>query len=144
LQFTVYAYLCPHLAKKRIISSLLLCVFAIIFAHSVVPHHHEEEHSAHQQSSHGNDQDDIDDNFLGQAFSHFQHEQSSTLVYETVSADYHCSKVIIDKGTVLFVQFILQAIHKPPIEHPPIYPVRLTPQFGNSADFLRGPPSAMA
>jgi hypothetical protein len=132
------------LAKKRIISSLLLCVFAIIFAHSVVPHHHEEEHLAHHKTTDSNHHEDTDDNFLGQAFSQFQHEQTSTIIFETVFGVYHCPKVNIDKGTVLFVQFILQTIHRPPIEHPDIYPVHLIPQFYTSADFLRGPPSVMA
>ncbi len=77
------------MAKKRFISSILLCAFAVIFAHSIIPHHHhEEEITAQHQGSHNDDHEDIDHNFLGEAFSHFQHEQGSDIVYETASPVY--------------------------------------------------------
>lgn len=58
-----------YLAKQRFISSILLCAFAVLFAHSVVPHHHHDEtpvatqhHDDEEQSSrlshHDDDKDD--------------------------------------------------------------------------------------
>ena len=94
------------MAKKRFISSILLCAFAVIFAHTIIPHHHHEEATAtHQSNHHDDDHDDLDNNFLEQAFSHFQHEQGSGIVYETASPVYQYSKVNVDKDTYFLVQY---------------------------------------
>ena len=132
------------MTKHRLISSFLLCVFAVLFAHSIIPHHHEEEKYAHHQPSHNDDHDDIDHNFLGEAFSHFQHEQGGTVTYETASLDCQCSKVNFDKNTLLLVQFIVQVLHKPPLKHPEPYPIHFTPSSYSAVTLLRGPPSLLA
>ncbi len=52
-------YLCtPVLIKKRIISSLLLCAFAILFAHSTLPHVHHEAEQAVEKHHHNDEEDD--------------------------------------------------------------------------------------
>lgn len=132
------------MAKQRFISTILLCAFAVLFAHSIIPHHHEEETFAHHQATHDDDHNDIDQNFLGQAFSHFQHEQGSTINYETASPDYNCSKVNFDQNTFLLVQYIVQVLHKPPIKHPEPYSTHFTSSSYSVTALLRGPPVAVA
>jgi hypothetical protein len=53
------------MAKKRIISFLMLCVFAIVQMHNLMPHYHHEDdhtskhvssHHAHQEHSHHHDE----------------------------------------------------------------------------------------
>lgn len=133
------------MAKKRFISSILLCVFAVIFAHSIIPHHHHEaERTAQHQGSPDDDHEDIDHDFLGEAFSHFQHEQDSGIVYETASTVYQYSKVNLDKDTYFLVQYIVQVLHKPPIEHPEPYPFNFSSSFYSVTSLLRGPPVSMA
>lgn len=77
------------MAKKRFISSFLLCAFAILFAHSIIPHHHHEEAGTEQHNSrHDDDHDGIDNNFLGHAFSYFEHEREGSIIYETASPSF--------------------------------------------------------
>ncbi len=133
------------MAKKRFISSILLCAFAVLFAHSIIPHHHHEEEATEQHdSSHDEDHDDIDNNFLGQAFSHLQHQQGGTFVYETATPDLQCSKVNFDKNALLLVQYIVQVLHKPPIKHPEPYLIDFTSFFYSVTTLLRGTPSLLA
>ena len=133
------------MAKKRFISSILLCAFAVIFAHSIIPHHHhEEERTAQHQGSHDDDHEDIDHNFLGQAFSHFQHEQGGNIVYETASPVAQYSKVNVDKDTYLLVQYIVQVLHKPPLKHPETYPFYFLSSSYSVTSPLRGPPVSLA
>ncbi len=133
------------LVKKRIISSLLLCAFAVLFAHSIIPHHHHEEaNTEHHYGSHDEDHDDIDHDFLGQAFSHFQHEQGRNIVYETATPDFQCLKVNFDKDTFLLVQYIVQVLHKPPIKHPEPSPIYFASSSHPVANILRGPPVLVA
>ncbi len=116
----------------------------MLFAHSIIPHHHEEKDFAHQQSSHHDDHDDIDDNFLGQVFSHLQHEQGSTFVYETAASDFQRSKVSFDNNSVLVVQYIIQVLYKPPIKHAESSPVCFTSSYYSVTTLLRGPPALAA
>ncbi len=133
------------MAKKRFISSILLCAFAVIFAHSIIPHHHhEEERTAQHQGSHDDDHEDIDHNFLGQAFSHFQHEQGSGIVYETASPVYQYSKVNLNNDTYFLVQYIVQILHKPPLKHPEPYPFNFSSSSYSVTSLLRGPPVSLA
>ena len=133
------------MAKKRFISSILLCAFAVIFAHTIIPHHHHEEATAtHQSNHHDDDHDDLDNNFLEQAFSHFQHEQGSGIVYETASLVYQYSKVNVDKDTYFLVQYIVQVLHKTRLKHPEPYPFNFSSSSYSVTSFLRGPPVSFA
>lgn len=137
-------YLCPHLLRNRIISSFFLCAFTVLFSHSIVPHHHAEERYTYHQPSNDDDHDDTDHNFLGDAFSHFQHQKGSTAAYETTSSDCQCSKVNVDEHTFLLVQYIVQVLHKPPTKHPEPYPKHFTSSSYSVTTLLRGPPVAVA
>ncbi len=133
------------MAKKRFISSILLCAFAVIFAHSIVPHHHhEEESTAQHQDSHDDDHEDIDHDFLGEAFSHFQHEGGGNIVYETSSPVYQYSKVNLEKGAFFLVEYIVEALHKPPLKHQGLYKINFSSSSYSAARLLRGPPVSLA
>jgi hypothetical protein len=133
------------LAKKRLISSFLLCAFAVLFAHSIIPHHHHEEATFMQHGDHDDDDhNDIDHNFLGKAFSHFQHESGSTITYETASSSFQGSKFSVDKDAIFFTQYVISQIFKPPIiygEHS-LFALICSPFLNTS--LFRGPPVAMA
>ncbi len=131
------------MAKKRFISSILLCAFAVIFAHSIIPHHHEESTTQHQ-GSHDDDHGDIDHNFLGEAFSHFQHEAGSNIVYETASPVYQYLNVNLEKGAFILVEYIVEALHKPPLKHRELYPINFLPSSYSITSLLRGPPMSWA
>jgi hypothetical protein len=132
------------LFKKRIISSFLLCVFAIVFAHSIIPHHHEDEVTEQHNSSYDNEHDDIDDNFLGQAFSHFQHDRVNGIVYETAAPILQCSKASFDKDTVLFVHYIIKLLHKPPLIYNEYSSFSFTISSWSPTYLFRGPPASVA
>ncbi len=133
------------MAKKRLISSILLFAFAVIFAHSIIPHHHhEEESTAQHQGSHDDDHEDIDHDFLGEAFSHFQHEQEGGIVYETASPVYQYSKVNLEKGAFFLVEYIVEALHKPPLKHRDLYTINFTSSSYVVTSHLRGPPVSLA
>ncbi len=133
------------MAKKRFISSILLCAFALLFAHSITPHHHHEEVVTLQHNDHhDDDNEDTANSFLGHAFSHFQHEQGSGIVYETPSPVYQYSKVNVYKDTYFLVQYIVQVLHKPPLKHPEPYPFNFTSSAFSATSLLRGPPMAWA
>ncbi|MEP7231108.1 MAG: hypothetical protein ABI691_12695 [Ginsengibacter sp.] len=133
------------MAKKRFISSILLCAFSVIFAHSIIPHHHhEEESTAQHQGSHDDDHEDIDHDFLGEAFSHFQHEAGSNIVYETASPVYQFSKVNLEKGSFFLVAYIVEALHKPPLKHRELYTINFSSSSYSGTSLLRGPPVSLA
>jgi hypothetical protein len=131
------------LAKKRFISSILLCAFAVIFAHSIIPHHHHDEVRITQHSNqHDDDQDDLDNNFLGQAFSHFQHESNNGITYQTASPTFQCSQFSIDKEAVLVTQYFIRQLFKPPIIHKEHSSFAFTPSAYSASSLFRGPPMA--
>lgn len=133
------------LLRQRFISSILLCAFAVLFAHSITPHHHHEEaFTIQHQDHHDKDDEDTDNTFLGHAFSHFQHDQDNSIVYETASPVSKFPKASFDKGAFLIVQYFVQAHYKPPlkhIEHPAFY---CTSSSFSATSLLRGPPVALA
>ena len=131
------------LVNQRFISSILLCAFAVLFAHSIVPHHHHEEATAtHQSSYHNDDDDDLENNFLGQAFTHFQHENNSSVTYQTASLNFQCSKFAIDKEAILLTQYVIRQLFKPPTIHSPHYSFAFTPSTYLASSLFRGPPMA--
>jgi len=132
------------LAKKRFISSILLCAFAVLFAHSIIPHHHHEQAMAAHQGSHhdDDDHDDLDNNFLAQAFSHFQHESNGGITYQAASQTFQCSKFSIDKEEILFTQYVIRQLFKPPIIHREHYSFAFTPAGYSASGLFRGPPMA--
>ena len=133
------------MVKKRFISAILLCAFAVLFAHSITPHHHHEEADTLQHNDHhDNDNDDTDKSILGHAFSHFQHEQGSGIVYETASQAYQYSKVNVDKDQYFLVQYIVQVLHKPPLKHSEHYTFNFSSSSYSVTSLLRGPPVALA
>ncbi|MDQ6763469.1 MAG: hypothetical protein M3015_12685 [Bacteroidota bacterium] len=131
------------MAKKRLISSILLCAFAVIFAHSIIPHHHHEVATVlHHDGSHDGDHDDIDNNFLAHAFSHFQHGSATTIIYENTSSVFQASKFCIDKEALLFTQYVIGQLYKPPIIHGKHYSFAFTPSNYSASCLFRGPPLA--
>ena len=69
-----------------------MLAYTIVLAHSIVPHHHhhqlstEKTHHDDDTKEHDDDtdeHDDIDDSFLGQPFSFFQHDTGNSIVYFT-------------------------------------------------------------
>jgi len=129
------------LAKQRFISSILLCAFAVLFAHSVIPHHHNEDASAtHQSSHHDDDHDDLDNNFLEQAFSHFQHESNGGITYQSASPTFQCSKFSIDKEAILFTQYFVRQLFKPPIIYKEDFLFTFTLPDYSASSLFRGPP----
>ncbi len=103
-----------------------------------------EERTAQHVGSHDDDHEDIDHNFLGQVFSHFQHEQGGNIVYETASHVAHYSKVNLDKDTYFLVQYIVQVLHKPPLKLPGPYLFNFSSSSYYVTSLLRGPPVSLA
>ena len=129
--------------KQRFISSILLCAFAVLFAHSIIPHHHHDEvQISHQSSHHDDDHDDLDNNFLGQAFSHFQHESGSGITYQTASPTFEGSKFSLDKEAVLFTQYVIRQLYKPPIIHRSQPTFTFVSSCYSFTGLFRGPPMA--
>ena len=123
----------------------MLCAFAVLFAHSITPHHHHEEADRLQHNHHhDNDHEDTDKSFLGHAFSHFQHEQGSGIVYHTSSPFYQYSKVNVYKDIYFLCQYIVQVLHKLPLKHPESYPFNFSSSSYSFTSLLRGPPVALA
>ena len=123
----------------------MLCAFAVLFAHSITPHHHHEEAVKLQHNDHhDNDNEDTDKSFLGYAFSHFQHEQGSGVVYESASPVYQYSKVNVDKDIYFLVRYIIQVLHKPPLKHSEPSPFSFSSSSYSVTNLLRGPPVALA
>ena len=129
--------------KQRLISSLLLCAFVVLFAHTVIPHHHHGDETEQQHGSGGDNHDDLDNDLLGQAFAHLQHPQGSAFVYETATPDFQCFKVNIDRSFLFVVQYIVQVLYKPPIKHAEPPGVYITSSRHSVTNLLRGPPSLM-
>lgn len=136
----------PHLlAKQRYISSFLLCVFALLFAHSIVPHQHHEEDSAPHQSNHHDDDnhDDADTNFLQKVFSQVQHIGNASLTSQTTtSTSSQYSKFVADEDAVIFTQYILKQFFKPPLIHQAHNTIAFACSQHSASNLFRGPPSA--
>ena len=131
------------LAKQRFISSILLCAFAVLFAHSIIPHHHHEEATAnHQTNHHDDDHYDLNNNFLEQALSHFQHESDSSITFQTGSPTFQGSQFSIDKEAILFAQYFIRQLFKPPIIHSGHSLFAFTPFSYSASTLFRGPPMA--
>ena len=131
------------MAKYRFISSVLLCAYAILLAHSIIPHHHYGEIiTAQQDDHHDDDHNDIDHNFLGEAFSHFQHDSGGAIVYVTTSSTYEISKISIDKDVVLYTCYIIKLLYKPPIVYYQTPAATLSFLFYLNSGLFRGPPMA--
>ena len=136
-------YFCQLLAKQRFISSILLCAFAVIFAHSIIPHHHHEEATfTHHSDHHDDDHDDLDNNYLGHLFSHFQHESNNGITYQTASPTFQCLQFSIDKEAILVTQYFIRQLFKPPIKHREHTPFAFTPSNYSASCLFRGPPMA--
>jgi len=131
------------LAKQRFISSILLCAFAVLFAHSIIPHHHHEEATTTHQSSDRNDeQNDLKNNLLGQAFANFQHENSGGITYQTDSSTFQCLNLSVDKDITLFTPPVIVKLFKPPITHSKHYFLDFTSLRYSACSLFRGPPMA--
>jgi hypothetical protein len=132
--------------KKRVISLFFLFVFAILFAHSVIPHHHHEEDPTavhHHDHHHDDDHNDVDDNFLSHVFSFFQHDGDSTIIYDpSVASD--CTKVTIDKNVAFLIQYIVEVVYKPPIVHTEQKFIFRSLSVYPTGNHFRGPPVSWA
>jgi len=131
------------LRRQRTISSFLLFVFLIVFAHSVIPHHHDDEDnlSTHQIPG-ADDHSDIDHNFLSEAFSHLQHEHDGTIIYENATVKQQYSKTGF-YDALLTVEYIVKVLYKPPIKYPEPRSIYFTPFLYSTQAFLRGPPEML-
>lgn len=128
------------MAKKRFISSILLCAFAIIFAHSIVPHHHHDALTFDQHNATFHD-DDPDHDLLERAFSFFQHDPSNGITYEAASPTFDGAKVSIAKDVLLVVHQMLQVLYAPPLVHSEHYLPPFSFSFYSVAHLYRGPPA---
>ena len=131
------------LLKQRFISSFLLCAFAIIFAHSIIPHHHHEGRGIGNYNhpvKGGDDDDDTGHNFLGRAFSFFQHDKGNTVVYEASSPTYQSQKISIDKDVLPLVQYFVRKLYEPPLIHADNYLFSFTFSSYSDTNLFRGPP----
>ena len=127
------------LLKQRIISSFFLFAFALLMGHNVVAHHHFDEAAVtHQQDHQNDDHDEAANNFLEQAFSHFQHENKSGLIYQTASHALHCLKFFLYKETPLFTQNVIRVLFKPPLLHSTAN--LFIPSDYSASSLFRGPP----
>jgi hypothetical protein len=95
-----------------------------------------------QHSNHDDNQDDLNNNFLGQAFSHFQHESNNGITYQTASSTFQCSQFSIDKEAVLITQYFIRQLFKPPIIHKEHSLFAFTPSTYSASSLFRGPPMA--
>ena len=128
------------MATQRIISSILLCAFTVLFAHSITPHlHHEAANATHQISQHDNDHDDADNNFLSRVFSNFQHASSGS-IYHSTSPTFKYSKFNIDKQVVLITEYFIRQLFKPPIKHFEHNFFTFIPSNYTASNLFRGPP----
>ena len=131
--------------KKFVSISFVLTAYCLLLLHSIIPHHHHEEFTEHHDStgSHDDDDNDIDNNFLSSAFSLLQHDNGGSIVYETVSPTFECSKIQIDKDLLFFhADYFAGTLYKPPL----IYSDHIVFRFSSSfTDILqlRGPPVPM-
>jgi hypothetical protein len=134
------------LVKKRLISLFLLCVFAIIFAHSVIPHTHADDYSHYGTVVHGDDDNHYDllQNPLSHAFSHFQHDQGNTVIYESSSVDAQISKVQLDAASFRFMQLVIQTVFSEPLKHSEYYSNPFIRYHYSVTQTLRGPPASQA
>lgn len=108
-----------------------------------MPHHHHEEPNATHQGNHpDDDHDDIDNNFLAKAFSHFQHGGNGGLTYQTSSPTFQYSKLSIDEETILFTQYYIRQLLKPPIQFRAHFSFAFTPSNYLASSLFRGPPVA--
>ena len=133
------------LEKKRIISSFFLFVFAIIFAHSIIPHHHHDEADLASQYSkhveqHDDHYDDADDNFLAEAFSYFQHPGANTPIY-TSNASEDFSIIATAKDIAIFTLYLERHFFKPPLVHFERSSFTFIPSPFAETGLFRGPPA---
>jgi hypothetical protein len=128
------------LLRQRFISSFLLCAFAIIFAHSIIPHHHHEGRDIGRFAIPDDDHDDTDDSVLGHAFSFFQHDKGNTVVYEASSPTYQAQKVSFYNDVLPFVQHLVRKLYEPPLKHIDNYSFSFPFSSYSESTPFRGPP----
>ena len=130
--------------KKILSIAFVLTAYCLLLLHSVIPHHHHEEFAKHHETSGSHDDDnDTDHNFLSHAFSLLQHDNAPTIVYESVSPSFKCTKVKINTDILFHVAPVTGVIHKPPISYPDNAVFRFNAPFDDILQ-LRGPPVPMA
>lgn len=105
-------------------------------------HHHEEANATHQSNDQDDDHDDIDNSFLGQAFSHFQHNGNSPITFKAPSSTFQSSQYSIDKEAFLFTQYVIRQLLKPPILYSEHHSFVFTPFNYSASSLFRGPPMA--
>lgn len=128
--------------KKFLSITFVFTAYFLLLLHSVIPHHHHhEEFSEHHGATGSGAQDDhdMDNNLLANAFSLLQHDTDGAIVYESVSTTFKYSKVNIDPGVIFHADPVINIIHKPPLLYS--YPVdfHLSSSFAATLQF-RGPP----
>jgi hypothetical protein len=128
--------------KKNVSIVFVLTAYCILLLHSVIPHHHHEAFARHHET-YSADNNENDHNFLGHAFSLLQHDNAATIVYESVSPSFKCTKVKFNTDIIFHEAPGAGVIHKPPLIYPDHAVFRFNAPFADILQ-LRGPPVPMA
>ena len=130
--------------KKTLSIAFVLTAYCVLLLHSVIPHHHHHdaftEH--HDASGSHDDEEDTDNNFLSHAFSLLQHDNASTIVYESASPSFKCTKINTDTDILFHEALITGIIYKPPLIYSDHAVFHFIAPFADILQ-LRGPPVPM-
>ena len=96
------------------------------------------DHRQHQDDDHN----DPDNNFLGRAFSNFQHETSNSISYEVGYPSSRCSKFGFDRNATVLAEYIVKQLYRPPILYRGHYSLAFLFSQSFATHFFRGPPLA--
>ena len=130
------------MARKRLISSIMLCALLILFGHNVIPHHHHDDPDTRQSKGHhGHDHED-DDNLLEHAYSHFLHNNANEPVYNVNSRQVKATHFGIEKAIVHLTRCFIEQDYRPPILYAPSTIQYYLPPGYSTSSQLRGPPLA--
>lgn len=132
--------------KRSFILPFLILAYTIVLTHSIIPHHHHHELSSQGNTNDEEEHDDIDDNFLSQPFSFFQHNTGNNDVkYLALYFIEQCFKSGFYKEFIPVVDFLsiktsLQFLQRP---FPP-EDYYWTFLFTSKSALFRGPPYPVA
>jgi hypothetical protein len=133
--------------KKIISISFVLTAYCLLLLHSVIPHHHHQDQFAQHHNGLGLYDDynnDIDNNFLSNAFSLLQHDNGGSIIYTTISSTLEWSKIQLDKETLFFhADYFADILSKAPFVQSGHIVFHLSSSVTDILQ-LRGPPVPMA
>lgn len=134
--------------KKYSIIALLLCAYAIVIAHSIIPHHHHNGDHAMKQSDHHQDDDHddgngADDSGLAHDFANYIHSANTGDVYQQPDVKISYNSIAIVYTLALF-NFKIRDIQDPqPLIRPSCDYIPIVHHCLSSKGF-RAPPSILA